>query len=192
MKKIINNILVLSLSFMLLIINVIWASSIIDKQGRVVEEIIKPTAESTIDPDTISEAVRRVPNLSLDYNENTEGQYEGPKKNIVSNDIIYSSTDRTYVENTEFKTIRHTPSLIDLTDEKYKLVEDPIKDRLRLYIITTDGMIEAKDGFYKIGDKRYYFDEEGLMVLGKAYDTIGNYYFFSYDTGELLDEIQIR
>ena len=38
----------------------------------------------------------------------------------------------------------------------------------------------------EIDGKTYYFDEDGLMVLGPAKDNIGNEYFFSYDTGEML------
>ena len=28
------------------------------------------------------------------------------------------------------------------------------------------------------------------MVIGPAVDDVGNYFFFSYETGELLEEIQ--
>ena len=83
-------------------------------------------------------------------------------------------------------------SITDLTEEKYFLNNDAAKDRMRLTIATSDGIIEGKNGFFKIDDKVYYFDETGLMVLGPCYDTIGNYYFFSYDTGEMIEEIQKR
>ena len=80
-----------------------------------------------------------------------------------------------------------------MDEDRYYLTEDVKKERLRLTIIVSGfGEIKAKNGFFKIKDKVYYFDEDGLMVLGPAYDNIGNYYFFSYETGELLEEKQVK
>lgn len=190
MKKILNNIIVLVLMFAVLAINISYAEVIVDKKGRVIEEIKKPTAESTIDPDTITAADRRIVDLSLDYSGDTSKQYEGPSKNIFSNGYMYSGTDWSLVDPKDYTLIRHTSSITDLTDEKYFLNQDDLKDRIRLMIVTSDGMIDGKNGFFKIDGKIYYFDENGLMVLGPCFDTIGNYFFFSYDTGELLEEIQ--
>lgn len=181
-----NNIIAIAVICMLIVVNISYAEQIIDKKGRVVTEITQPTAESTIDPDTISSADRRV--VSVDSE-----KYEGPKKNIFSNFTIYTGVDETLAgEEKDYTLIRHTSSITDLTDEKYFLNNDAAKDRMRLTIVTSDGIIEGKDGFFKIDDKIYYFDETGLMVLGPCYDTIGNYYFFSYDTGEMIEEIQKR
>ena len=190
MKKILNNIIVLVLMFAVLAINISYAEVIVDKKGRTVEEIKKPTAESTIDPDTITAADRRVVDMSLDYNGDTSRQYEGPSKNIFSSGYMFAGIDPSLLGKKDYTLIRHTSSITDLAYEKYFLNQDDLKDRIRLMIVTSDGMIEGKDGFYKIEGKTYYFDENGLMVLGPCFDTIGNYFFFSYETGELLEEIQ--
>lgn len=190
MKKILNNIIVLVLMFAVLAINISYAEVVVDKKGRTVEEIKKPTAESTIDPDTITAADRRVVDMSLDYNGDTSRQYEGPSKNIFSSGYMFAGIDPSLLDKKDYTLIRHTSSITDLTYEKYFLNQDDLKDRIRLMIVTSDGMIEGKDGFYKIEGKTYYFDENGLMVLGPCFDTIGNYFFFSYETGELLEEIQ--
>lgn len=163
---------------------------IIDKKGRVVDEILKPTAESKVDEDAISDAIRYVPDGSTDL---SDKKYEGPSKNIFSKDTIFSSTDWTYIDKNDYTLIRHTPSITDVDEDRYYLTEDVKKERLRLTIIVSDlGEIKAKNGFFKIKDKVYYFDEDGLMVLGPAYDNIGNYYYFSYETGELLEEKQVK
>ena len=163
---------------------------IIDKKGRVVDEILKPTAESKVDEDAISDAIRYVPDGSTDL---SDKKYEGSSKNIFSKDTIFSSTDWTYIDKSDYTLIRHTPSITDVDEDRYYLTEDVKKERLRLTIIVSGfGEIKAKNGFFKIKDKVYYFDEDGLMVLGPAYDNIGNYYFFSYETGELLEEKQVK
>ncbi|MBO6119221.1 MAG: hypothetical protein J6P02_02005 [Lachnospiraceae bacterium] len=190
MKRKQKRFIVITCLFLASIINTLYASEIIDKKGRIVEEIIKPTAEKVIDENTISDAIRRVPNLSADYNGDTSNKYAGPSKNIFSEHTLYSEKEN--ANDREWTLIRHTPSITDLSEEKYILNEDDANDRIRIMLITPNGMIEGKDGFFKIEDKIYYFDEKGLMVLGPCYDTIGNYYFFSYDTGELIEEVKVR
>ncbi len=168
----------------------VLAEQVIDKKGKVIDEITKPTAETTINPDTISDAIRYVPDGSSDL---SDKKYEGPSKNIFSKETILSSTDLSSVNNNGYTLIRHTPSITDVNEDRYYLTEDVKKDRLRLTIIVSGfGEIKAKNGFFRIKNKVYYFDEEGLMVLGPAYDNIGNYYYFSYDTGELLEEKQVK
>lgn len=178
------------LLFLIFIINIVNAEQVIDKKGKIIYEITKPTAESTINPDTISDALRIIPDTSVDYSGDTSNKYEGPSKNIFSKDMLYTGTEKALDDVKEFTLIRHTSSITDLTEEKYFLNQDYMKDRLKLTIITSDGYIEGKNGFFKLDGKIFYFDEEGLMVLGPCFDSIGNYYFFSYDTGELIEEIQ--
>lgn len=178
------------LLFLIFIINIVNAEQVIDKKGKIIYEITKPTEESTINPDAISDALRIIPDTSIDYSGDISNKYEGPSKNIFSKDILYQGTEKVLDDVKEFTLIRHTSSITDLTEERYYLTQDYVKDRLKLTIITTDGYIEGKNGFFKIDNKTYYFDEEGLMVLGPCFDSIGNYYFFSYDTGELVEEIQ--
>ena len=181
---------ILLLCLVTLAMSTLASELIIDKKGRVVDEILKPTAESKVDEDAISDAIRYVPDGSTDL---SDKKYEGPSKNIFSKDIIFSSTDWTNVDKSDYTLIRHTPSITDVDEDRYYLTEDVKKERLRLTIIVSDlGEIKAKNGFFKIKDKVYYFDEDGLMVLGPAYDNIGNYYYFSYDTGELLEEKQVK
>lgn len=170
--------------------SVSYAEDIIDKQGKVIYETVSPTAESTINPDTISDARRYVPRENVDY---SEKKYEGPDKNIFSEDTIYTTINSADVPKNDFTLIRHTASITDVDEDRYVLTDDISKDRLRLKIIIANtGEFDAKNGFYKVNGKIYYFDEDGLMVLGPAYDTIGNYYFFSYETGELTEEVLVR
>ena len=192
MNKKMYNIIIAALLAMVFAINVSHAEEIIDKKGRVVYEITKPTAETTINPDTISAADRRVADLSVDYNDSSAYHYDGPTKNIFSSGVSYSDTNWSWNDTKDYTLIRHTNSITDLDDEKYFLNQDDAKDRLRIMIVTSDGLIEGKNGFFKINGKTYFFDEEGLMVLGPCCDTIGNYYFFSYETGELLEEVQAK
>ena len=181
------------LAFILLITlfsNVLYAEDVIDKKGKVIYETIRPTAETTENPDKISDAVRYVPREKIDY---TAKEYTGPEKNIFSKDTIYTAINPDDVPKTEYTIIRHTASITDVDEDRYELTNDTKKDRMRLRIIVANtGEFEAKNGFYKVNGKVYYFDEDGLMVLGPAYDTIGNYYFFSYETGELIEEKLVR
>lgn len=178
------------LLFIVFIINIVNAEQIVDKKGKIIYEIEKPTAETTINPDTISDAQRIIPDTSIDYSVDISNKYEGPAKNIFSKEIIFSDIEKTQGEKKDYTLIRHTSSITDLTEERYFLTQDYKNDRLRLTIVTTEGHIYGKNGFFKINDKMFYFDDEGLMVLGPCFDSIGNYYFFSYETGELLEEIQ--
>lgn len=181
------------LTFTLLITlfsNVLYAEDVIDKKGKVIYETIRPTAETTENPDKISDVARYVPREKIDY---TAKEYAGPEKNIFSKDTIYAFIDQNDVPKTEYTLIRHTASITDVDEDRYVLTNDIKKDRMRLTIIVAGtGELEAKNGFYKVNGKVYYFDEDGLMVLGPAYDTIGNYYFFSYETGELTEEKMVR
>lgn len=183
-----------------------FADTLIDKQGRDVYETLKHTAEVTIDPDTISAAIRHVPSSSKDY---SNSDYNGPTKNIFSSNIIMpeESYDEEYnnfyksllsdeilnLINTygNFTRIRHTASITNVDENRYAVSRDNKTERIKMKIIYDNiGKIDAKNGFYKVSDKTFYFDEDGLMVLGPALDDIGNYYFFSYETGELIEEVQ--
>ena len=176
-----------------------FAESIVDKQGRVVDDITAPTKESTIDPETISEARRYVPkNSSSEKSENN-----GPQKNIYSESTIiqaYEGSFSEYIRSLydekkfsliaqygELTQIRHTISITDVDNDRYELINDGIRDRLKMRIfVASTGIFDAKDGFYKVGEKIYYFDKDGYMVLGPAVDSRDNHFFFSYETGELL------
>lgn len=181
------------LMFLLLIITLssnLYAEDVVDKKEKVIYETIRPTVESTIDENAISDAIRYAPKENIDY---SDKEYEGPAKNIFSKDTIYTSIDESDIPKTDYTVIRHTASITDVDEDRYVLRNDYQKDRMRMTIIVAStGEFEAKNGFYKVDGKIYYFDEDGLMVLGPAYDTVGNYYFFSYDTGEMIDEILVR
>lgn len=181
-NRIIKYLLVLML--ILSFVNIVFADEIIDKKGRVIEETLSPIPETTVDPNTQSDALRRV---AISGND----EVRDANKNIYDVSIIYQESSN-LIANEEYTSIRHTASITDLDKENYYITEDLNRERIKLTIRTPLGEIKAKDGFFKIGEKVYYFDSEGLMVLGPAYDDIGNYYFFSYDTGELLEEIQVR
>lgn len=177
-----------------------FASQIIDKKGRVIEEILRPVEKETIDPDTISDAdrIKVSDNAAL-----LKNSYDGPSKNInssgtlwqndadFSQNVLYNDDELKIIEKYgSFTKIRHTPSITNVNEDRYEIIEDYKKDRLRLKIIIDNvGVIYAKNGFYKLNNKIYYFDEDGLMVLGAAIDNIGNFYYFSLETGELIEEI---
>lgn len=179
-------ILIFSVLFVL-IYNFAFATDV-DKAGRIIETIMKPTAETTMDPDTISSALRRKTNVMGGIDSS---------KNINSSGILYDQTsgisitdDNIAPKEENFTLIRHTPSISFVDDYSYEFINDTKSDRLKLKIKESGvGEWYAKNGFYKVDGKTYYFDENGLMVLGYAKDTIGNIFLFSYETGELLEEI---
>ena len=176
-----------------------FAELIIDKMGRVVDDITAPTKESTIDPDTISDARRYVPKDSS----SVKSKSSEPQKNIYSENTIIQAYDGSFTEYIkslydekkfdliaeygELTQIRHTISITDVANDRYELITDGKRDRLRMRVIVdSTGIFDAKDGFYKVGEKIYYFDKDGYMVLGPAFDSRNNYFFFSYETGELI------
>ena len=192
--------------FVVLFSFITTADVLTDKQGHDVYETLYPTAESLIDENTISDAIRYVPSGSKDY---SNSNYTGPSKNIFSSNTIVpqENYDEYYNDfykgllteesleliNTygAFTRIRHTASITNVDDDRYNITTDTMTNRIKMKIIyDITGEIEAKNGFYKVGGKTFYFDSDGLMVLGPALDDIGNYYFFSYETGELIEEIQ--
>ena len=187
-KNIFKNLLkflIMSLIIILFLPNIFYANkNFVDKMGHEVIEIIKPTAESKVDEDMISDALRYVASSETDYGSKN---YSGPSKNIYSNDIIYSDANTTKIESDEnYTLIRYTKSIANVEDN-YELVEDYNKKRLRLKLRNPEqGEWYAMNGFYKINDKIYYFDEDGYMVLGEAKDTMGNEFFFSFETGEMI------
>lgn len=194
----IKSFILLVLAFnVLLFSHYVFAESVVDKKGRVVEDIIAPTKESTIPPDTISDARRYTPNNSV------ISKNDGPQKNIYSENTIvqaYEGSFTDYIKSLydekmfsliaeygELTQIRYTKSVTDVEHDRYELINDGIRDRLRMRVIVdSTGMFDAKDGFFKVGEKLYYFDSDGYMVLGPAVDSRNNYYFFSYETGELV------
>ncbi len=182
-----------SIAFMLLIINISFADILVDKKGKPIEEVLVPTAETTIDPNTMTDAVRRIVKDEFKDYTGQKAKYSGPSQNIYSKGYIYQGSSSNDDKNSEYTLIRYTASITDVNEEQYELRQDINKDRMRLLIkVAGVGEFEAKNGFYKLDDKVFYFDENGLMVLGPAYDDIGNYYMFSYETGELVEEIQVK
>lgn len=178
-SNIIIKILLILSTFVLFITSISFAASnvIYDKKGREVIEIEQPTAESTIDPDHISDALRR--------------KKSDASKNVFSEKTLMPEENMVYgidtIEKKPYTMIKHKSSLNHLDDYGYELIEDRKADRLMLKIMSNNtGVFYAKSAFYEINDKIYYFDDDGHMVLGPCKDPIGNTYFFSYVTGELL------
>lgn len=173
----------------------LYANVLTDKMGREVIDIKQPTASREVDPNQISDALR-----SDSY---SSGTFKDPQKNIYSSDAISNAEGLSYHEYIkslydnkmydnlnaygECTDIRYTVSITNVDDGKYTLIYDPNSDRLKMKVII-DNIYEydAKNGFYKVNGKTYYFDETGHMVLGPCRDERGNYYFFSYETGELV------
>lgn len=168
----------------------IYAINDTDKMGRPIVDIISPTAETKLPSDTISDALR-----------STNGN---PTQNIYSKDTVVGSNIPAYEEYVkslydakmldilekfgEVTSIRYSVSITDVDTDRYILINDAIKDRMKMKVIVDSvGEYFAKNGFYKVDGKIYYFDEDGYMVLGPARDQRGNYYFFSYETGEMIE-----
>ena len=177
---------IITISFLAasLLFSFVFAEELYDKKGRLFIETIAPTESQTTDPDEMSIALR---NKNKDSSKNINSQ------NIIAEEketIKYDVGE----EEIEKKLIRHTNSIAVLEpNDKYELIYDNEKDRMKMLIfIENAGLVEAKDGFYQIEDKVYFFDETGHMVLGPAVDTIGNKFMFSYETGELIEEIQVK
>lgn len=195
MKKYFNKTLVVLFIFTMTLVS--HASYVIDKEGRVVEDITAPTAMPRVDPNTISDALR-IGDSSSQY-------VKDPRQNIYSNEILDVDSGDTsfndYIKSLydnkfydliekygECTDIRYTVSITNVDEYRYLIIEDKVSDRLRMKVIDNiNGDFFAKNGFYKVKGKVYYFDSNGLMVLGPARDERGNYYFFSYETGELID-----
>lgn len=168
MKKIIKN----TILFVLLIVNFAYA-----------EEVTAPTAAKEVNEEVVSEALRY-------GNAMFSNNYIGASKNIFTDDTIVQKieTETIVVPQNEITTIRYCNSYADLDEYRVETIQDEKHDRLKLKIYLADnaGYIFAKDGFYRLNGKTYYFDENGLMVLGKAVDTMGTEFYFSYETGELI------
>lgn len=182
--KNITRILIITLAATSLLFNYIFAEDLYDKKGRLFIETIAPTESQTTDPDEMSIALR---NKNKDSSKNINSQ------NIIAEEketIKYDVGE----EEIGKKLIRHTNSIAVLEpNDKYELIYDNEADRLKMLIFVDNaGLIDAKDGFYQIEDKVYFFDETGHMVLGPVVDTIGNKFMFSYETGELIEEIQVK
>lgn len=184
------------LLFVLLQNFVAYSKNNTDKIGREIIDITAPTAASYADANQISDARR-----GSSYNND---QFKDPTKNIYSSDTIGNETGLPYKEYIkklydekmyevldkygECTNIRYTVSITNVDENRYELIYDENFDRLRMKVIADSiGMYDAKDGYYKVNGKTYYFDQFGLMVLGPCRDERGNYYFFSYETGELIE-----
>lgn len=169
MKRLIKNIIF----FVLLTVSFTYA-----------EEVKAPTVAPKVDEDMISEAERH-------GNALFSNNYNGPSKNIYSDTVIIQETEKNDTNNLVpdgVTNIRYCNSYADLDEYRVETIQDEKHDRLKLKIYLADnaGYIFAKDGFYRLNGKTYYFDENELMVLGKAVDTTGAEFYFSYETGELI------
>lgn len=177
MKSILKNIISFIIFFIVIISSVNVASNI-DKKGRVYEETIRPTAEAKVDPDKISNALRKKVDVFSRHD---------VEKNIFSSQIIAEESINE-IKIDGYTKIRNTPSITNVEDGTYETIYDEKYDRLRLKIKDKEkGEYYANNGFFRVGGKIYYFDENGLMVLGKAIDSSGEEFNFSIETGELLN-----
>lgn len=160
--------------------------TVVDKTGRIIESTMRPTAETTIDPNTNDIAIKLKNRGITSSNDRTN--------NITSNGIIETEISDLATSSNTYTLIRHTNSIINIEDSNYRLYNDEKTGRIKILIEQNAeyGFYNdyIKDNFVKIDGKIYYFDKDGIMVLGNAYDTIGNYFYFEPSTGELINEIQ--
>lgn len=111
-------------------------------------------------------------------------------KNIYSKNTIIQSELNANIDDTLYKetVIKHKLAINDLDDIKCEIIEDENVHRIMIKMFLDNCVLYAKDGFYRLNSKIYYFDSEGHMVLGPCVDREGNRYFFSYETGELVED----
>lgn len=162
----------------------------VDRLGRDVEDIIRPTAPIKVDEDKISDALRRKVDVI--------GNDVDAKKNIVSSEIINDQDMRiNKLENDKpYTLISYTASITYVDEGTYEIINDEYTGRIKLLIKENNQIDEefliynverfATKGFYNVKGKTYYFDENSLMLLGLAKDTRDNYYYFSPETGESI------
>lgn len=148
-----------------------------DKEGNIIPTVTRPTAAAKIDEDTLSVAITK---------RNVERDKKGTNSNVISHDVYDTSIA---YGDPGYTVIRHTPSIASLEEWEYEIKHDQKTGRIKLLLrLDNDPMSFAKSGFFKIKDKTYYFDDDGLMVLGHAKDNMGCEYYFSLETGELVYE----
>lgn len=150
-----------------------------DKEGHVIETVTRPTAPAKVDPDQISVAITK---------RSMPRDKTGTSSNVIAHSV-YDTPDTIVNYDMGYTVIRHTPSIANLEEWEYEIKHDQKTGRIKLLLrLDNDPMAFAKSGFFKVNGKTFYFDDDGLMVLGPAKDSMGCEYFFSYETGELLYE----
>ena len=160
--KITKNLILLLIMIVFLTSNCLCNPIYEDKLGRDIIDIVAPTKEQLIDPDTMNYAIRFVPSGDKDY---SESNYTGPTKNIFSSNIIlpedfYDDEINEYknsIANNEVKDlyklnegltkIRHTQSITNVDEDRYIIGSDSKTNRITMKIIVNSiGSIDAKNG----------------------------------------------
>lgn len=181
MKKRVLKLIIFVILIFLILCQVLFAVDV-DKMGRVLETISKPTAANSKNLEQISDA-ERIKNKDA-------------SKNIYSEHIIMEPEfdfEKEINKDNNYTLIRKSVSISKVPDNKYEIINDEKSDRIKLKIRESGvGEWYAQNGFYEVNNKTFYFDENGLMVLGLAKDPFDNYYYFSEETGELIDEIPAK
>lgn len=194
--------LLLLLLIMVFISNNIYASAVIyqpsteDKSDVIRQElndiingVVKPKAEEVYifndevkpvkDPNFIDKKTMYQPSIA--------GEFGLPSGSLNNNTIKSTNNGLDY----EVRYIRHTQSITKVED--YEFTYDYSVNKWTMHFVNEDkdsispysGM--ARNGFYKIGDKTYYFDNDGYMYVGILIDERDIVYNFN-EEGELVFE----
>lgn len=183
MIKDVKKIIISAFVFALLVGSFVFAEAnvIRDKRGVIIESTVRPTAAPKVDEDQISDAIS--------YKGKNDKDRVSTGSVIVSKNLIAPAELDERMKTLPYTIIRHTPSIANVEDNEYEILHDQKTGRIKVMLRSNDNVgTYAKNGFYKINGKTFYFDENCLMVLGRAIDNMGCEYYFSEETGELIYE----
>lgn len=146
----------------------------------IINGVVKPKAEEIYifndevkpvkNPNFIEKKTMYQPSIAEEFGLPSEDN----KNNITNDSLPY-----------QVRYIRHTQSITKVDD--YEFLYDGAAKKWTMHFINEDkisinpysGM--ARGGFYKIGDKTYYFDDDGYMYTGILIDERDIVYNFNQD-----------
>lgn len=155
------------------------------KIGPIVDEKkIKPTAESTIDPNILY---------------TTKKTWEKEKKDTIGiiiqkENVTPSEATYEYISTQKYTYIRHRSGIATISGEYLweDYVDDNKEQQTRLLIYHSDdeqGLPHyAYSGFYQIGEDIYCFDKKGNLIKGMAMDEYDIIYEFDNETGKFIKQ----
>lgn len=144
----------------------------------IINEVVKPKAEDVYIFNDEVKATKN-PNFvdkTIIYQPSVAEYFENPIKNL-------NSSVETENNNYEIRYIRHTQSITKVYD--YEFEYDGAVNKWVLHFVNDDKYSinpysgTARNGFYKIGDNTYYFDEDGYMYVGILIDERDTVYNFN-------------
>lgn len=134
--------------------------------------VLEPFAETYEEPT----GVRTADNLKK------FGEYSSKNSKAV---IRIEDTEDPPITSDKIKYIKHTQSITIVPEGSYTWSQTNKAKRWTLSIFDANNQRQAQNGFYMVGDKTYYFDDNGYMYVGTMMDERDTVYIFA-DSGELI------